>query len=289
LKVAALKACQFNSQPSTFNPENFQGQLTVTFLGTGTSQGVPMIGCDCDVCRSSDPRDKRLRSSIYIQTPECSFVVDTGTDFRTQALRENIRHVNAVIFTHSHTDHIMGFDDLRRFAYTRGYMPVYASAETMRDLERVFAFAFKGLNPFPGYLKPEPHVVDGPFELGSTIITPLPVPHGNTIVNGYLFSRGENIDSLHTVKKLAAYLSDCSAVPDTIVGLISGVKILIIDALREKPHPTHLNVEQALEVASRVRPDETYFTHIAHELPQSAESRLPSRTHIAYDGLKLDL
>jgi phosphoribosyl 1,2-cyclic phosphate phosphodiesterase len=284
LKVAALKACQLNSQPSTLN-----SQLTVTFLGTGTSQGVPMIGCDCDVCRSSDPRDKRLRSSIYIQTPECSFVVDTGTDFRTQALRENIRQVNAVIFTHSHTDHIMGFDDLRRFAYTRGYMPVYASEKTMRDLERVFAFAFKGLNPFPGYLKPEPHVVDGPFELGSTIITPLPVPHGNTIVNGYLFSRGGNIDSPHAVKKLVAYVSDCSAVPDTIVGLISGVKTLIIDALREKPHPTHLNVEQALEVASRVRPDETYFTHIAHELAQSAESRLPSRTHIAYDGLKLDL
>jgi phosphoribosyl 1,2-cyclic phosphate phosphodiesterase len=280
-----------------------------------------MIGCDCDVCRSSDPRDKRLRSSIYIQTPECSFVVDTGTDFRMQALRENIRRVDAAIFTHSHTDHIMGFDDLRRFAYDRGYMPVYASEETMRDLERVFTFAFKGLNPFPGYLKPEPHMIDGPFELGSTNITPLPVPHGNTIVNGYLFSRGRwNIDfqsvgpapkgfgavsgsaefnsAGHTGleahvpapgEKLVAYLSDCSAVPDAIIDLISGVKILIIDALREKPHPTHLNVDQALEVASRVRPNETYLTHIAHELPQSAELRLPSRTHIAYDGLKLNL
>lgn len=248
-----------------------------------------MIGCDCEVCRSSDPRDKRLRSSIYIQTPECSFVVDTGTDFRTQALRENIRQINAVIFTHSHTDHIMGFDDLRRFAYARGYMPVYASADTMRDLERVFAFAFKGLNPFPGYLKPEPHVIDGPFELGSTTIIPLPVPHGNTIVNGYLFSRSESRNSPRVVKKLVAYLSDCSAVPDAIVHLISGVKILIIDALREKPHPTHLSVDQAIEVASRVRPNETYFTHISHELPQSAELRLPSRTHIAYDGLKLNL
>src|ERR1700730_7778295 len=149
LKVAALKACQLNSQPSTLN-----SQLTVTFLGTGTSQGVPMIGCDCDVCRSSDPRDKRLRSSIYIQTPECSFVVDTGTDFRTQALRENIRRLDAVIFTHSHTDHIMGFDDLRRFAHDLGSIPVYASAETMRDLERVYEFAFNGLNRFPRYLGP---------------------------------------------------------------------------------------------------------------------------------------
>jgi phosphoribosyl 1,2-cyclic phosphate phosphodiesterase len=253
----------------------------LTFLGTGTSQGVPMIGCDCNTCRSSDSRDKRLRSSIYIATPECSFVVDTGADFRAQALRENIRRVDAVVFTHSHTDHIMGFDDLRRFAHARGCMPVYASAETMRDLERVFAFAFKGLNPFPGYLKPEPHVIDGPFQLGTITITPLPVPHGNTTVNGYLFS--------HSGRKLAAYLSDCSGVPDEIVELIFGVRTLIIDALRDKPHPTHLNVEQALEVANRVQPAETYFTHIAHELPQSAESRLPNRTHIAYDGLKLKL
>jgi phosphoribosyl 1,2-cyclic phosphate phosphodiesterase len=256
-------------------------QLTVTFLGTGTSQGVPMIGCDCEVCRSSDPRDQRLRSSIYVETPESSWVVDTGTDFRTQALRENIRRVDAVVFTHSHTDHIMGFDDLRRFSYARGSMPVYASAETMRDLERVFEFAFKATNPFPGYLKPEPHIITGPFELGSTTITPLPVPHGDSLVNGYLFSR-------HGAK-LVAYLSDCSGVPDAIVDLIANVKILIIDALRDKPHPTHLSVAQALEVAGRVRSAETYFTHIAHELPQAAESRLPAGAHIAYDGLKLTL
>ena len=160
-------------------------------------------------------------------------------------------------------------------------MPVYASAETMRDLERVFEFAFKTPNPFPGYLKPEPHVITGPFELGSTTITPLPVPHGESLVNGYLFSRkGE---------KLVAYLSDCSGVPDGIVDLIANVKVLIIDALRDKPHPTHLSVAQALEVAGRVRSGETYFTHIAHELPQAAESRLPAGAHIAYDGLKLTL
>src|SRR5436309_13543206 len=216
-----------NSQQPTFN-----SQLAVTFLGTGTSQGVPMIGCDCDVCRSPDPRDQRLRSSIYIETPECAFVVDTGTDFRTQALRENIRRLDAVVFTHSHTDHIMGFDDLRRFSHAHGSMPVYASPETMRDLERVFQFAFQTNNRIPYYLKPEPHVIDGPFQLGSTIITPLPVPHGDSIVNGYLFSRAG--------AKLVAYLSDCSAVPDAIVDLIGGVKVLIIDALRDKPHPTPL-------------------------------------------------
>ena len=238
-----------------------------------------MIACDCAVCHSSDPRDRRLRSSIHIQTPECSIVVDTGTDFRTQALRANLRQVDAVIFTHSHTDHIMGFDDLRRFGWERGYMPVYASPETMKDLERVFEFAFKGTNPFPGYLKPEPHVVTETFMLGQTAITPLPVPHGDATVNGYLFARqGE---------KLVAYLSDCSGVPPEIVQQIKGVRALIIDALRHKPHPTHLTVDQAIAVARQVQPEETYFTHIAHEFPQSAESELPPHVHIAYDGLQL--
>lgn len=174
----------------------------------------------------------------------------------------------------------MGFDDLRRFAYERGYMPVYASPETMRDLERVFQFAFEGSNPFPGYLKPEPHVVTGPFNLGLTNITPLPVPHGNSVVNGYLFKRND--------RKVIAYLSDCSAVPDAISDEIEGVDALIIDALRHKPHPTHLSVDQAIEVAKRVRAKKTYFTHICHELPQAAESELPPDIHIAYDGLKLE-
>jgi phosphoribosyl 1,2-cyclic phosphate phosphodiesterase len=259
--------------------QSLNSELTVTFLGTGTSQGVPMIGCDCNVCQSPDPRDQRLRSSIYIETPECSWVVDTGTDFRAQALREDIRRVDAVVFTHSHTDHIMGFDDLRRFSHARGSMPVYASPETMRDLKRVFRFAFNTSNPVPYYLKPEPHIVDGPFQLGETLITPLPVPHGDSNVNGYLFSRAD--------QKLVAYLSDCNAVPEKIAEQISGVKALVIDALRDNPHPTHLSVGQALEVASRVRPEGTYFTHICHDLPQSAESRLPADAHIAYDGLKL--
>jgi phosphoribosyl 1,2-cyclic phosphate phosphodiesterase len=277
-----------NSLQSTFN-----SQLILTFLGTGTSQGVPMIGCDCEVCRSSDPRDKRLRSSIYVETPECSFVVDTGTDFRMQALRENIRRVDAAVFTHSHTDHIMGLDDLRRFSHERGSLPIYASAETMRDLERVFQFAFSSNSPFPYYLKPEPHIISGPFQLGSTTITPLPVPHGDSVVYGYLFSRSRNRAvpeaDVSEREKLVAYLSDCSDVPGPVVDLISHVKVLIIDALRHKPHPTHLSVDQALQVAVMVRPGATYFTHIAHELPQAAESQLPRHTYIAYDGLKLSL
>ena len=256
--------------------------LRVTFLGTGTSQGVPMIRCDCAVCRSTDPRDNRTRASVYLETPEGSYVVDTGTDFRTQCLRENIWQVDAVIMTHAHTDHVMGFDDLRRYAAPRGgVMPVYASAETMADLARVFAFAFESTNPWPGYLKPEPHLVRGPFSLGKTEITPLPVPHGRSETYGYLFVRAG--------VKLLAYLSDCSAVPDAIAAQIAGVQLLVIDALRHQPHPTHLSVEQALEVAQRVQPGRTLFTHICHELPQSAESELPARTGLAYDGLQIDL
>ncbi len=158
-------------------------------------------------------------------------------------------------------------------------MPVYASAETMADLRRVFKFAFEATNPFPGYLKPEPHVVSGSFLLGKTQLTPLPVPHGDSEVSGYLFTRGD--------RNLIAYLSDCSAIPDKIAQKISGVECLIIDALREKPHPTHLSVGQALEVAGRIKPAQTYFTHIAHELAQAYEKRLPPRTRIAYDGLRL--
>ncbi len=240
-----------------------------------------MIGCDCAVCRSDDPRDKRLRSSIFIETPESSWVVDTGTDFRTQVLRENIRHLDAVVFTHSHTDHVMGFDDLRRFGAAKGKMPVYASPATMKDLARVFEFAFNGLNRFPGYLQPEPHLVEGPFMLGATTITPLPVPHGRAEVNGYLFTRGD--------RKLVAYLSDCSAVPDAIAAQIRGVEVFIVDALRPQPHPTHLSVAQAIEAASRVQPARTYFTHIAHELAHSAEADLPPNIFIAFDGLMLSL
>jgi len=255
--------------------------LRLTFLGTGTSVGVPMIRCDCAVCRSPDPRDNRTRASIYLETPEGCYVVDTGTDFRTQCLRENIWEVDAVLMTHAHTDHVMGFDDLRRFAVPRGgRMPVYASVETMADLQRVYEFAFKTKNPWPGYLKPEPHVVRSPFSLGETDITPLPVPHGEAVTYGYLFARAG--------RKLIAYLSDCSAVPDEIAHKIAGVELLVIDALREKPHPTHLSIAQALEVAQRVQPARTLFTHICHELPQSAERDLPPNVGIAYDGLKID-
>jgi phosphoribosyl 1,2-cyclic phosphate phosphodiesterase len=255
-------------------------RMTITFLGTGTSMGVPMIGCDCAVCTSSDPRDRRLRSSIYVETPESAWVVDTGPDFRTQALRARMRRLNAAIYTHAHTDHIMGLDDLRPFCFA-GDLPMYASAETMTDLRRVYAFAFNGTAMFPGYVRPEPHVVTEDFVLGETVITPLPLLHGRFNVNGYLFSQGG--------EKLAAYMSDVKTVPDETLAKVVGVRTLIVDALRHQPHPTHMNIEEALAFVARVQPRETWFTHIAHELGHAAtEATLPPNVRIAYDELKLE-
>ncbi len=256
--------------------------LTITFLGTGTSQGVPMIGCNCAVCTSPDPRDQRTRSSLYVQTPDCSWVIDTGPDFRAQCLREKVRAVDAVVYTHSHADHIMGFDDLRAFSPRDGTIPIYAGAETMADLQRAFLFAFNGLNRFPGYIHPDPRLIDGPFLLGEIELTPLPVKHGRAHVFGFLFSRnGEH---------LAAYLSDCKIVSDAVLERIAGVRHLIVDALRHKPHPTHMNLEEALLLSKKVQPDQTWLTHLCHDLGHAAtESTLPAGVRVAFDGMKLEI
>jgi phosphoribosyl 1,2-cyclic phosphate phosphodiesterase len=256
--------------------------FALTFLGTGTSLGIPLIGCDCEVCASHDPCDKRTRASIYCETPECAWGVDAGPDFRSQALRENIRRMDAVLFTHAHTDHVMGFDDLRPFCFGGRKLPVYASAETMATIQRVFAFAFEDDPRSLGYLRPEPHIVSGPFMLGETAITPLPVPHGRVTTFGYLFERRG--------RKLAAYLSDCKEVPPPVLSAIAGVEVLILDALRHKPHGTHMNVEEALAVATHIGAPQTWLTHLCHELGHSELSRaLPGSVRVAYDGLKLSL
>ena len=272
---------QSGTLPRTLPPgTDFQ----ILFLGTGTSQGVPMIGCTCPVCCSSDPHDNRMRSSVFVTTPEAAFVVDTGPEFRVQCLRERIRWLDAVVYTHAHTDHIMGFDDLRRFCDMQPdhKLPIYASPETMADLERVFRFAFDGTNCFPGYIQPVPHLVDGPFRLGETLVTPLPVPHGRIAVNGYLFERGG--------RKLFAYLSDCKAVPPGVRDLIAGVEVLSLDALRHRPHPTHMSLAEALEVSAAVGAGQTWLTHLCHDLGHAeTEKTLPAGVRIAYDGLRINL
>lgn len=256
--------------------------LTLTFLGTGTSQGIPMIGCDCAVCTSDDPRDRRSRASIYVETPECAWVVDTGPDFRSQALRERVRRVDAVVYTHSHTDHMMGFDDLRPFCFGGHDLPIYAAEPTMEDLRRVFVFAFNGQNRWPGYVRPLPRLIEGDFLLGETTVTPLPIVHGRSHMLGFLFSRGG--------EPLAAYLTDCKEVPPAVIERIAGVRHLIVDALRYTPHPTHMSVDEALALRAQVGPAQTWFTHMCHDLGHAAaEAALPAGVRLAYDGLKIEV
>ena len=257
-------------------------KLRVTFLGTGTSQGVPRIGCDCEVCLSKDPRDNRTRCSIYVESPEASWIVDTGADFRTQCLREKVCRVDAVLYTHAHADHIMGFDDLRPFCRTGEVIPIYGSEATLAQMADVFAFAFRPPARIPGYVHPEPKVVSGAFSLGEFQIKPLALPHGRTTSTGYLFQLGG--------ESVFAYLTDCNIVPPEVVAEVAGVRHLVIDALRERPHPTHLSISEALAVIEKVQPSRAWLTHLCHEhLHADLDAALPETVRVAYDGLVLDV
>jgi phosphoribosyl 1,2-cyclic phosphate phosphodiesterase len=256
------------------------GDFTFTFLGTGTSQGIPVLTCDCAVCRSTDPRDKRTRTAAYIETSECAWVLDTGPDFRQQALRENIRRMDAVLLSHAHTDHIMGFDDLRPYSHPGSNLPIFGSAETLSQVQSAFPFAFDRANSFPGYLQAEAHPVEGAFTLGGTEIIPLPLPHGRTTTFGFLFKRGG--------RPLVAYLNDCKSVPEAVRTEVAGVDTLVLDALRRREHPTHMSVTEALETAAAVRPRRTFLTHLCHDLAHAeTEAALPADVNIATDGMKL--
>lgn len=257
--------------------------LELTFLGTGTSVGVPMIGCDCEVCHSADPRDHRDRSSIFLRTPEAAWVVDTGPDFRHQCLREKIRHLDAVLITHAHTDHIMGFDDLRRFTFGEEVtMPVHATAATLAALQQAFAFAFDGTNRYLGYFKPDPRPISGPFWIGETEVFPLPVLHGKVDTVGFLFSRAG--------RKRLAYIPDVKIIPESTMALLQGVETLVVDCLRHRPIHTHFIVEESLAAAAAVGATRTYFTHLCHELGHAAfEATLPPGIQVAYDGLRVNI
>ncbi len=262
-------------------------------LGTGTSSGVPAIGCDCPVCSSTDPRDRRTRPSILIDigdpdarrelgavaTAVRFVLVDTSTDLRAQALANNIRRVDAILFTHPHADHVFGIDEVRRFnAMQRSPIPVMAAPPTLAEIRRTFEYIF---NPPPahggGVPKLVPFAIGGPFTLGGFEFVPIPLMHGPLPILGFRIGA-------------FAYLTDCNQIPAASWPLLDGVRTLVLDALRDRPHSTHFSVDEALGVVARLRPESTYFTHIAHDLPYQATcARLPAGVELAYDGQVLEI
>lgn len=253
--------------------------MKLVFLGTGTSHGIPMIGCDCAVCRSPDPRDKRSRPSVLVQWDDFNVLIDTTPELRLQCLANGITHVEAVLFTHHHADHVAGLDDLRRFNWIqRTALPCYGMAITLDRLQRMFSYAFVEDDTYPS-AKPELslHEVSGPFELGGREVIPIPLLHGRMPVLGFRFGP-------------LAYCTDCNFIPDDSMRLLEGLEVLVLDALRRRAHPTHFNLEQAVECAHRIAAKRTYFTHIAHELAhQATNDELPAGMQLAYDGLVLTL
>jgi phosphoribosyl 1,2-cyclic phosphate phosphodiesterase len=261
--------------------------LKITLLGTGTSGGVPVIACDCVVCRSTDPRDRRDRPSALVEIEHAppsawaasvrTVLIDTSTDLRAQALRHDVRRVDAILFTHSHADHVLGLDEVRRFNIVqKRSIPCYGDAHTLADLRRMFAYIFdppaaaKGRVPQLTLFR-----VAGPFSLGGVEIVPVPLMHGPWPILGYRIGT-------------FAYLTDCSVIPDDSWPLLAGVRTLVLDALRDRPHPTHFSVAEAIDVVARLTPERAYFTHICHDLPHAATcARLPAGVELAYDGLVL--
>lgn len=252
--------------------------LKLIILGSGTSHGVPMIGCDCPVCTSSDPRDKRTRCSAALCYDGRVVLIDSSPELRLQCLACGIRHVDAVLYTHAHADHVAGLDDLRIFSQRSGQaLPVYGSAATLARLQTAYAYAFRDDPDYPS-AKPQlvPHEVAGAFELFGRTIVPIEYDHGPTRVLGYRLGP-------------VAYCPDCSHLPESARALLAGLDVLVLDALRRRPHPTHFNLDQAVEQARRIGARRTYFTHIAHELGHAAtNAELPAGMELAWDGLMIE-
>jgi len=251
--------------------------VRITVLGSGTSVGVPTIGCHCAVCTSDDPRDNRLRPSVLVSYDGRNVLIDTTPDFRFQALRAKINHLDAVIFTHSHADHIMGLDDVRPFNFRqKGQIPIYAAPDTMAAIQRCFPYIFDGLRRESNVPQLDARLIDGsPFELFGLEFIPVPILHGSATIYGFRFGA-------------AAYLTDHSDIPPESMALLRDLDVLFLDALRYKPHPTHSTVDRSVKTADELKPRRTYLTHICHDLAhERAESLLPQHVRLAYDGLEL--
>lgn len=253
----------------------------LTFLGTGTSVGVPVIGCPCRICHSSDPRNKRTRSSIHLRAGDTSVLVDSGPDLREQALREGLSKVDAVIYTHDHVDHVVGFDELRAFCWHRDSpLPLYARPSCMDTLRTMFGWAFSEKNVHAGYIKPAPQLIERPFSIGPLEITPLPVEHAATETLGFLF-RSPGAPAI-------AYIPDAKRIPCPTMDLLRDCDILIIDGLHSRPHPTHLSTGEALEIIADLKVPRAWLTHLTHESDHSElEASLPQGVGLAWDGLKI--
>jgi phosphoribosyl 1,2-cyclic phosphate phosphodiesterase len=263
--------------------------LRVTILGSGTSHGVPAIGCDCAVCRSSDPRDHRTRPSILIEVQSAapspfaaavrSILVDTSTDLRAQALANDVRRVDAILFTHSHADHVFGMDDVRRFNQMQQLaIPVFADEDTLASVQRMFAYVFEPPKQKGGGL-PQlvPFRIGGPFSLGGVEVVPVPLFHGRLPVLGFRLGS-------------FAYLTDCNRIPDESFPLLDGVRTVVLDALRHRPHSTHFSVGEAIDAFTRMGAERAYFTHICHDLAHAETcAQLPAGVELAYDGLVLEI
>ncbi|MBT4868734.1 MAG: MBL fold metallo-hydrolase [Polaribacter sp.] len=257
--------------------ESIKKQLSITFLGTGTSQGIPMIASNHPVCLSKNLKDKRLRSSIMISWDDVSYTVDCGLDFRQQMLRENIQSLDGVFFTHEHADHIGGLDDLRPFCYKIGEMPIYLNQRTLESLEKRFEYIFSPENKYPGAPSVLPNVVHkNSFVVNGLAVTPIEVFHGNLPITAYRFGD-------------VAYLTDVKSVSEEEKQKLQNLDVLIVNALRIEKHPTHFNLEEALEFVADVRPKKAFFTHISHRLGfhDEVSKSLPDNVSIAYDGLKI--
>ena len=253
------------------------GDLTITALGTGTSVGVPMVGCRCRVCTSPDPRDKRLRPSILIRYDGRGVLIDTTPDFRQQALRANIERIDAILYTHAHADHILGLDDVRPFNFHQNApIPIYGSAETIASIQHVFTYVFDSGETQSS----RPRIVvntitDEAFELFGLEFVPVPLDHGRGRCYGFRFGR-------------AAYLTDHSDIPEASKEKLKGLDVLFLDALRHRPHATHTTVERALQHVEELNPKLALFTHICHDLPhEETESSLPPHVRLAYDGMEI--
>jgi phosphoribosyl 1,2-cyclic phosphate phosphodiesterase len=253
--------------------------LKVTFLGTGTSQGVPIIGSDHPVCLSKNPKDKRLRVSVLLEWEDFSYVIDCGPDFRQQMLANNVKKIDGILFTHEHNDHVIGLDDIRPFYFRQGNISIYSHKRVLESLKQRFQYVFETENKYPGAPTLDTTIIDdSPFLIGNKEVIPMNVYHPKLQVYGFRFGD-------------FAYVTDAKIIPDEELEKLKGVKTLVLNALRKEEHRSHLNLKQALDVVDYLKPERAYFTHISHHMGfhDDVQNELPEGVFLSYDNLKIEV